>query len=184
MSDAPKPPRGKRNGTRKVRTPAVIDPNKLVFVKYSEEVAAAICSQIASGDSLKTICNREGMPDRAAVFMWLKREEGFLAMYNAAVAERAECHAEEILDIADDGTNDWMEQNAKDNAGWRVNGEAIQRSRVRIDTRKWLMSKLHPTKYGDFQRVEVTHTFTELSDEELDAEVLRLAMATGIVTTH
>lgn len=63
---------------------------------------------------------------------------------------QAEGMADEILEIADDGRNDWMEiQNRDgDNIGWKVNGEAVQRSRLRIDARKWLLSKLLPKKYG------------------------------------
>lgn len=64
--------------------------------------------------------------------------------------------AEEILDIADDGTNDWMEKkDDEDNCiGWRENGEAVQRSKLRVDTRKWLMSKLAPKKYGEKQEIK------------------------------
>ena len=54
------------------------------------------------------------------------------------------------LDIADDGSNDWVERkNADGSTTEVVNGEHIQRSRVRIDARKWLLSKLAPKKYGD-----------------------------------
>ena len=58
---------------------------------------------------------------------------------------------DELLEIADDATNDWMEKRDRDGEaiGWMVNGEHIQRSRVRIDTRKWIMSKRAPKKYGD-----------------------------------
>lgn len=57
--------------------------------------------------------------------------------------------AEEIIEIADDGSNDWMERNDKDNPGFVANGEHIQRSRLRSDNRKWLLSKLAARKYGD-----------------------------------
>ena len=40
--------------------------------------------------------------------------------------------------------------------GWELNGEHIQRSRVRIDTRKWLLSKMLPKVYGDKAEVAVT----------------------------
>jgi hypothetical protein len=40
--------------------------------------------------------------------------------------------------------------------GWEQNGEHIQRSRVRIDTRKWLLSKMLPKVYGDKSEVAVT----------------------------
>ncbi len=63
---------------------------------------------------------------------------------------------DDLLEIADDGRNDWVEKrNAQGEViGWTVNGEHIQRSRARIDTRKWLMSKRAPKKYGD--RIETT----------------------------
>jgi hypothetical protein len=39
--------------------------------------------------------------------------------------------------------------------GWGLNGEHIQRSRVRIDTRKWMLSKMLPKSYGDKTEVAV-----------------------------
>ena len=53
--------------------------------------------------------------------------------------------ADETLEISDDGTNDWM----KDNEGYKVNGEHVARSRLRVDTRKWLLSKALPKIFGD-----------------------------------
>jgi hypothetical protein len=54
--------------------------------------------------------------------------------------------ADELLEIADDGSNDWME---REKGGYELNAEHIQRSRARIDTRKWLLSKMLPKVYGD-----------------------------------
>lgn len=54
--------------------------------------------------------------------------------------------AEEILQIADDGRNDTYEDA---DGHERTDSDVIQRSRLRVDTRKWLMSKLAPKKYGD-----------------------------------
>ena len=51
-----------------------------------------------------------------------------------------------MLDIADDGSNDWMESQE---GGVDYNGDAVQRSKLRIDTRKWMAAKLAPKKYGD-----------------------------------
>ena len=60
-------------------------------------------------------------------------------------------HAEEILEIADDARNDYMEKldDSGNLLGYTLNGEHVQRSRLRIDTRKWLMSKQNPKVYGD-----------------------------------
>lgn len=57
--------------------------------------------------------------------------------------------AEDIIEISDEGSNDWMAANDPENAGYRANGEHIARSRLRVDTRKWIMSKLAPKKYGE-----------------------------------
>ena len=57
--------------------------------------------------------------------------------------------ADEKVEIADNASNDWMEREDSDNPGFTLNGEHIQRSRLRIDTRKWLLSKLVPKKFGD-----------------------------------
>ena len=61
-----------------------------------------------------------------------------------------------MLDIADDACNDWMERLGEDGQpiGYQLNGDHIQRSRLRIETRKWLATKLQPKKYGDRQEQE------------------------------
>jgi len=63
--------------------------------------------------------------------------------------------ADEILDIADDAANDWMQRSENKGGGYEINGEHVTRSRLRIDSRKWIASKLKPKKYGD--KIESTH---------------------------
>ena len=118
--------------------------------EFTEEKATAICAELAEGRSLRSVCTAEDMPCIATVFNWLKKYPQFLAQYARAKEESADALADEMLDIADDARNDWMRRNhGEDDPGWVANGEHIQRSRVRIDTRKWLASKLKPKKYGD-----------------------------------
>lgn len=69
--------------------------------------------------------------------------------YARAKETAMEALADEIMEISDNASNDWMERNSADSPGWIANGEAVQRSRLRVDTRKWLMAKLAPKKYGD-----------------------------------
>lgn len=116
---------------------------------YTPELADAICARLADGESLRSVCRSEGMPCKTTVFMWLRTRPEFLNQYTRAKEESADALTDEMLEISDDAKNDWMEQNAKDNPGWLANGEHIQRSRLRIETRKWLASKLKPKKYGD-----------------------------------
>lgn len=118
---------------------------------YSPELADRICARLADGESMRAICRTEGMPDKSTVFRWLRTDPAFRDQYTRAKEESADALTDEMLDISDDGSNDWMERKGEDgeNIGWQVNGEHIQRSRLRIETRKWIASKLKPKKYGD-----------------------------------
>lgn len=93
------------------------------------------------------------MPNKATVFRWLSKHNEFSDQYARARDEQAESLFDEILDIADDGRNDWMAARRDDDegAGWKENGEAIRRSQMRIDARKWMAGKLKPKKYSDKQ---------------------------------
>lgn len=118
---------------------------------YSLEIAARICERLADGESLKAMCDDEDMPSRTSVFKWLGLHKEFADMYARAREEQADAIFDEVLNIADDARNDWMEKHDEDgsNIGWRENGEAIRRSQLRIDARKWMAGKLRPKKYGD-----------------------------------
>lgn len=96
------------------------------------------------------------MPAAANVFLWIQRHPEFREQYATAKAEAADAFAEEMLDIADEASNDWMKSNDPENPGYKLNGEHINRSRLRVDTRKWIASKLKPKKYGDRQEIEHT----------------------------
>lgn len=113
--------------------------------EYTKEIALKVCERISLGQSLKTVCKADDMPVPATVFKWMRDNEDFLKLYARATEERTEALSEELLDIADDSTNDWMTLNDRD----VPDHENIQRSRLRVDTRKWLMSKMKPKKYGD-----------------------------------
>lgn len=117
---------------------------------YSKQIAYEICARVAAGNSLHKICKDPEMPGRATVYEWLDRHEDFLALYNKAVDDRSEMYFDEILEIADDGTNDYNEQiDPTGEKGWKVNHEHINRSRLRIDARKWHLAKMKPRKYGE-----------------------------------
>ena len=75
--------------------------------------------------------------------------QGFAAHYAKARDAGLEEMADELLEITDDASNDWMERHDPDNPGFALNGEHVQRSRLRVDTRKWILSKLAPKRYGD-----------------------------------
>lgn len=119
--------------------------------KYTKKLADEICEQLAMGYSIRTVCRPERMPSVQTFFRWLRSNEEFREQYARAKEEAADAMAEDLLDIADDGTNDWMEKIDADGnlVGYMLNGEHVQRSRLRIESRKWLMSKMKPKRYGD-----------------------------------
>ena len=121
---------------------------------YTEELAEAICSRLEQGESLNAICKDEGMPSESGVRRWACEDyKGFAAKYMRARELGYLRLADELLDIADNGRNDWMMRRGEDDAGWVANGEHMQRSRLRVDTRKWLLSKMLPKVYGE--KVEI-----------------------------
>ncbi|TIN20158.1 MAG: terminase small subunit protein [Mesorhizobium sp.] len=119
---------------------------------YSDEIANTICEQIAGGKSLRSICLDEAMPAKSTVFAWLADpgRDDFRTKYVHAREAQADVLVDEMTDIADDGTNDWMEQKNSDGevTGWKENGEALRRSALRISARQWIAEKLRPKKYG------------------------------------
>lgn len=131
---------------------------------YSQEEMtahkAAICQRIADGESLRAICDDEGMPAKSTVCLWLIEDKAFSDQYARAREAQADALFDDILSIADDGQNDWMERkNAEgQNIGWMENGEALRRSQLRIDARKWMAGKLQPKKYSDKLQVDQTVT--------------------------
>ena len=118
---------------------------------FNQDIGDAICERLVCGESLRTICADPAMPDKATVFRWLAANEEFRDQYARAREAQADVIFDEILDIADDASNDWMERidEAGKNVGWQLNGDHVQRSRLRIDARKWMAGKLRPKKYGD-----------------------------------
>jgi len=116
---------------------------------YTQELADRICEEISHGKSLRTVCVAKDMPNASTVFRWLRTNEEFCKQYARATEERTEAMAEDILDIADDGTNDWMTITKYGEDVQVPDNEVLQRSKLRVDTRKWIMSKMKPKKYGD-----------------------------------
>lgn len=116
---------------------------------YTSEIAGIICERLADGESLRTIgCDPE-LPSQRTIYRWLVQHEEFRQQYARARETQADTIFDEMLDIADDATNDWMERAESKGGGWEVNGEHIQRTRLRIETRKWMAGKLRPKKYGE-----------------------------------
>jgi hypothetical protein len=123
--------------------------------KFSQELFDGICERIADGESLRSICAAKDMPSKGAFLLWVSKDDALADHYTRAREIQADTIFDEVLDIADDATNDWMQQNGDDGEAYKLNGEHVQRSRLRIDARKWMAGKLRPKKYGD--KLDLNH---------------------------
>jgi hypothetical protein len=126
--------------------------------RYTQEIADEICRRLADGEGLKEICRTPGMPSEAAVRSWaLNDYQDFAAPYEQARQIQFHRWADEILSIADDSRQDISLRQLPDGTTARVvDHEHINRSRLKIDSRKWLLSKLLPSKFGDRVATELT----------------------------
>ena len=103
----------------------------------------AICDIIISGKSLRTALSKVKLSSQT-FFVWIREDETMSKQYAQATVERAELMFEDMLDIADKAPK---LTNTK--FGTTVDTGDIQHKRVKIDTRKWALSKMNPKKYGN-----------------------------------
>lgn len=145
--------------------------------KYTQWIARGICLRMMDGQSLRSICELPQYPARRTVLYWLSSKEEFLRQYTQAREIQQELLYEEMFEIADDARNDWMIKQSKSGEEYEApNMENINRSRLRIDTRKWAMERMANKRYGNKQQIDnnVKHSFDHLTDEELKSRLLQL----------
>lgn len=118
-----------------------------------DEIFNYVCKEIETGKALRNVLKKEQMPSTSTFFQWLELYPDKAKQYARATEVRAEIIFDDILSIADENTNDtYVDENGFE----KVNQDVIQRSRLRIDARKWVLSKLNPKKFGD--KVQTEHS--------------------------
>lgn len=123
---------------------------------YTPELAKRLCEQLATGTSLRKLCQRDDMPAISTVYDWLWSKPEFAEQYARAKEDRAESYADEIAEIAD---NQELDPNSR---------------RVMIDARKWIACKFAPRKYGD--------KLTVAGDKDAPLEVKNTIDVSGLST--
>ncbi|PHS61779.1 MAG: hypothetical protein COB09_17070 [Thalassobium sp.] len=113
---------------------------------YNEENVTKLCLAIAQGEGLESVCKPDDMPGASTVYAWLNKYPEFQEKYACAREAQAERYLDEIIDIADDSGFDYKKTASGEVL---VNGDAIQRANLRVNARKWAMSKLNPKRFGD-----------------------------------
>lgn len=116
---------------------------------YSEEKKQEcfdyIVSEIISGRSLRYALDTNGMPSSQTFYIWLEEDEEKSKQYARACESRELLLLDQILEIADKQGEDVIET---DN-GPITNHNVIQRNKLQIEARQWVLGKLNPSKYGN-----------------------------------
>lgn len=143
-------------------------------VRYSKEIAAIICERLADGEALDRICeDTPGMPTATAVRLWaLKDHDGFASEYARARELQAHKLAEEIRQIADSPEEGVTTTTKADGGIEEKRGDMIEHRKLRIDARKWYLSKVLPKVYGDKQQIEHSGTVS-IADRLREARAKR-----------
>ncbi len=136
---------------------------------YTDELAVEICKRLAAGDSLRKICDADDMPNRDTVHTWVLTIPSFSDHYARAREMQAEHYLDEIIEIADDSM---MDKFVDDNGNERTDSEVVARSKLRVDTRKWAMSKMAPRKFGDKISAELTVNPVQITIAGPDTKLL------------
>jgi hypothetical protein len=127
--------------------PGIQQPKPAGRSEFSIEVLTAICERMSEGESLREICDKDpDLPARRTILRWVKNDDAAKKIYDEAQLDRMHWYADEIVKIAYDTSNDTIK--GKDGQDL-CNHEWIARSRLKVDSLKFLMAKLAPRTYGD-----------------------------------
>lgn len=135
----------------------------MAHTTYTEDQANDICEHIATGRSLVSWCKANHV-GYSTVMQWLNAHKDFADKYARARDHQAEYLAEEIQDIADEI------------------GKDTQHQRLRVDTRKWIASKMKPKKYGDrtIHAGDEENPIVTKSDSAIESRLAQLLGKAGI----
>jgi Bacteriophage Sf6, terminase small subunit-like len=119
--------------------------------EFTQDTADTICTRLCEGESLRRICRDQGMPSVSTVLRWASQRPEFAEQYRLASQAREAHWFEELREIADNSEGDYTEID-----GRRVfNNENVQRSKLKIETIRWMLSKMSPRKFGDRSTTEI-----------------------------
>jgi hypothetical protein len=122
-----------------------------VLNERQREIATKVLALLEEGKSLRGASKESGI-DPSTVLRWTAADENFSQQYARARRIGYSLLAEEIVEIADDSTGD---ATVDEDGNVKQNNEFVNRARLRVDTRKWILAKMLPKVYGE--RVEHEH---------------------------
>lgn len=140
----------------------------MVASTFTQALFDKICDLIAEGWSLRGVCKLKGMPDRKTFRRWYLSTAELQKQYDLACLDREDVYFEDIIEIADASEGDTTDVDGLN----ILNPEYVQRSKLRIDARKWTLARMNRKKYGD----HVTEELTGPNGGPLQIERVRLKM--------
>jgi hypothetical protein len=127
--------------------------------KDRQPLVDEICKRLSEGEPLAQICRDMHMPGVTTVWEWAKADKSISESIAYARELGFDVIAQDCLDIADDGTNDYAERTGKDGKDYiAFDAEHVQRSKLRVETRLKLLAKWDPKRSGDKQQIEHSGT--------------------------
>lgn len=123
---------------------------------YSTEMCDRICSLLIEGHTLRQIGELEGLPGKRTIISWLAKHVEFQHRYARAREMQALIAEDEIIEIADDSSHDYIDRTVNGQKQATFNRQNVERAKLRVEARKWLMSKRMPKRYGD--KIDLNHS--------------------------
>jgi hypothetical protein len=115
-----------------------------------------ILERIANGESLASALRKPGMPSYALAKIHLRSDPALREAYDQAIQDRGAFLAEQLIDLADEPIPEGLDPASR--SAW------VQNKRVRLDTRKWIASRVYRQVYGDRVDVSVNHNQISVSE--------------------
>jgi hypothetical protein len=152
-----------------------------LFVKkgtlaYSEPLAIEICERISSGELLINICADEHMPTVRRCNQWLNESIEFKGLYGASINDRLNIFEEEIIQISDDVARDFKNVVRNGRTTRVLDGEAIARAKLRVETRLKHLRAMRPERWAE-QQTLITKSADGFDPANMSAEELERTIA-------
>lgn len=138
---------------------------------YMDSLAAMVVQNIANGATLTATCSMPGFPTPWVLRRWCGERPDFAEALNMAQEVRAAVLVDQAQDIADDASNDYIMVLRPDGRYEEVVNHAnVQRSKLKVEVRKWVAGRLHRAAWGDSKQVDINAKVLTMSmtDEQLD----------------
>jgi hypothetical protein len=139
---------------------------------YDEFTAQEICERVSCGGLLIEICDDEHLPTVRRFYQWLRDSADIGVLYKDSINDRLNIFEEQIIQIADDASRDFMEVVRNGRTVRVLDGEAIARAKIRVDVRFRHLRAGRPQKWGDSTTIvtksEDSLDCSSLSDQELE----------------